>query len=227
MEAYNGPDKMESIDRLIELGTIICTQIEYLWKKPEYRPLVEASSRGRYLFPLLHTNLIETPFSCGDEMRAQLPLHLAPGHEKGKRETGKRGRRVLDDLLNREVNYFVLGVLDPGTLRFGNSSIETQVDIIDAATRQRLLTPPGRKNLGEWSDAFVDKYIQPYRPDLLTEDGKSGKFSKMAKERFSEFQAKNPNEKNLNSSPWRAFKTLVTERLRKFKRLIESANPSN
>ena len=222
MEVYNGQHKKESVDRLIELGTIICSEIEILWRNPEYRPFVEGSSRGRYFFPLLHTNLIETPGRCADEMKKKLPLHRAPGHEKGKNGKGKRGRKTLDDLLNREVEYFVLGVVNPGMLRTENPDAYTQIDVIDDKTRRRLLTPAGLKDLGEWPEAFVEIYIRPHRPDLLSDDG-TGKFSELAKERFLEFQAKNPNEKNFTSSPWRAFKTLVTERLRKFKPLIKSA----
>jgi hypothetical protein len=236
MEAYNGPYKKESVDRLIELGTIICHQIETLWKKPDYRPFVEAASRQRNFFPLLHTNLIEVWFSCGDEMREKLPLEPAPGNEKGGKGRGKPGRKVLNDLLNREVGMFVQGVLKPGSLRVESSATEPdspwkivpffnrgEIDLIDDATRQCLLSLTGRKSLGEWSQAFAEKYIHLYRPDLLSTDGEAGLFQNMVAERLSELQTKNPDEK----SPWRAFKTLVTERLRKFKPMIESAIPTN
>ncbi|HXB01961.1 MAG TPA: hypothetical protein VNV15_03980 [Opitutaceae bacterium] len=228
-QIYNGPHKKELVDRLIELGSVVCSHLEHLWGNHDYRSFVEDSSRRRNYFPLLHTNLIETRYSCSDEMREKLPLQLAPGNEKGKKGKGKPGRKVLDDLLNREVEMFVLAVLKPGTLRVENLPAEpdsivpfinrVEVDVIDNATRQYIVSPIGRKRLGVWSQAFTEKYIRPYRPDLLSEDGQAGTFQKMVADRLSELQAKNPDEK----SPWRAFKTLVTERLRKFKPLIESA----
>jgi hypothetical protein len=235
-QIYNGPHKKELIDRLIDLGLNICSHLETLWKNPDYHSLVEASSRQRNFFPLIHTNLIETPFSCGDKMREGLPLQPAPGNEKGKKGGGKPGRKVLDDLLNSEVEMFVQGVLRPGRLRMVYPPTKPnnaphmvplikrdEIDLIDSTTRQLLLSSIGRKRLGRWSQAFAEKYIRPYRPDLLSENGQAGTFQRMVAERLSELQAKNPDEK----SPWRAFKTLVTERLRKFKPLIESAIPPN
>jgi hypothetical protein len=230
-QIYNGPHKKELIDRLIDLGLTISSRLETLWKDPDYRPLVEASSRQRNFFPLVHTNLIETPFSCGDKMREGLPLQPAPGNEKGKKGGGKPGRKVLNDLLNSEVEMFVHGVLQPNWLRMEYPPAEqnkssamvpliecVKVDLIDRATRQHLLSPIGRKSLSKWSQAFVEKYIHPHRPDLLSKNGETGKFHGMVAERLSDLQAKNPNEK----SPWRALKALVDERLRKFKRLIEA-----
>jgi hypothetical protein len=228
-------DKLALVDRLIELTTIACNQIENLWKKPEYRPLVEASARGRHYFPLIHTNLIATPFTCGDEIKEKLQLMGAPGNEKGK-----RGKKVDDDLLNKEIECFVLGVLKSNWLRveiapfiepppfsqaWQSESGPKEVDVIDAGTRAQLMSHQGRKDRGAWADAFIEKYIRPHRPDLLSSDGKRGKFRKLADDRFAKFKLKNPDEKNFSDTPWRGFKALVTERLRKFDRLIKSAIP--
>jgi len=225
MAAYNGPHHKESVDRLVELGRLVCQQIEVLWRNPRFRADLEAVASESSFFPLLHTNLIETPWSCGDEMKGKLRLQSAPGNEKGKKGGKKPGAKVKDDLLTREVEIFVLGVLNTGTLRVG--PMFQNKDVIDRGTRRRLLSRTGRKNLGAWSTAFIERYIRPLRPDLLTDDGESGTFSMMTKERFSEFQLKNPNEKNWDSKPWRAFKSLVSERLRKFRPMIRSTIRTN
>ena len=220
MAAYSGPHQKESVDRLVELGRLVCMQIEVLWRNPRFRADLETAARESNYFPLLHTNLIETRWSCGDELKEKLRLQPAPGNEKGNKGGKKPGRRAKDDRLGREVETFVFGVIYPGKLKVGPTL--RNEDVISQSTRRRLLSRAGRTNLGRWSDAFA-KHVRRFRPDLLTKDGGAGILSQVTKERFSEFQAKNPNEKNWKSKPWRAFKSLVVERLRKFRPMIQSA----
>ena len=107
----------------IELGQTICTQIEALWRNPKYRRHVDAAARHTNYFPLLHTNL-KTTLSCADEMWASLPLRPAPGWEKGKgkRGVGTRGRPPKDDALNLAIFEFIIGVVEPGSLRYAPPS---------------------------------------------------------------------------------------------------------
>ena len=236
MAIYHKPHKKENVDRLIELGTIICHQIEVLWKKPRYRRLVKASSRTRNFFPLLHTNLKETPLSRADQMRASIPLRPAPGYEKGK-----RGKPPKANPLNRAIHEFILGVKDPKSLTYVAPFYETaksgltvtrgprrrERDIISNATRRKLLSPHGRENLYDWAKGFVT-YILEYRSDILSPDYESGKIhGSVAKlrEQRRKSQLKNkdaPYEKDGDSANKEAFTQLVFKRLPKFEFLIRT-----
>ena len=227
------PHKEALVDQLIELATVACKQIEVLWEDSKYRPLVEASAHERHYFPLLHTNLKTTPFSCGDEIKKTIRLARIPGNEKGK-----KGRRIKTDLMNSEIEKFVFGVISPGSLRIQTISLETagsyegahqvrseEVDLVKPETRQRLLSEDGRKELGRWSEAFVDEYVRPHRPDLLSDDGKTGAFSEKVQDYIANIQKKNFDEKNRNSEPWRFLRMLVRKRIRKFRTQIAGPNP--
>lgn len=222
MAAWDGPDQEAACDRLVLLGTAICSKLEQLWKDPRRRPLIESAALRANWFPLLQTNLkpLKGAIWLCDEMRATLMQCPAPGQEKAV-----AGRGAENSRLNREVECFVVGVIRPGSLRrvVVQDGICSEIDLIANSTRSKLLSPKPRATLGKWSAAFVKEYVRPSRPDLLSADGESGELHGIAASLRDDLQAKNPDEKSV----WRALEKLVTERLRKFDRLIKSAIPAD
>jgi hypothetical protein len=240
-QAYFGPNQMEGVEALIELGNTVCLHLETLWTNCDCLPLVEKAALKTNWFPLSYTNLeASSTLTKSEQMGEWLGTRLcpAPGLEKGRRGPKPEwDTKTPEGSLNLEIRYFVQGVLNPGRFRcvplptalpvdptYGMVGAEEK-DIIDDETRARLCSREGRQHLGNWSDAFVEKYIKPIRPDLLSELGSTetavgavcGEWSTMVQKRLAILATANADEKG----PWRALKQLADDALRKHKRLIQ------
>lgn len=219
---FDNLDESDAVEMLRELGCIVADCLKVLWKDLERRSLIEKATSRTNWFPVVWTNLGPSAADGDEEFRKWLLTHLRPAPGQESHRKGRKANldvRTPKGILNHEIHYFVRGVLEPGSLHRNGK------DMISGRTRAKLLSNSGRRNLGNWSDAFVEKYIRLHRPDLLSVakskkekwGAVSGTWAAMVEDRLGKLAKSNGDEK----SPWRALKLLADHALRKHERLIQ------
>jgi hypothetical protein len=247
-QAQKGATMPEATNALIALGIHTCRRLEDLWRKN--RGLVKSVAWLMSWIPSLYTKSAPPPGRRwpGEVMRSQLRLLPQPTQEEGRRgpkshllstleskSSGpgqkKRPVTLAGALLNDKIEEFVIhGVLRPNWLVWVTSEghrapngetvqagVLHETVIIDAATRTVLIEAARKGRIGPWAKAFAERYIRPYCPEILSDDGQAGAAAAMVRERVASLIRASEDD-NL---PWRAFKMLAQERLRKFMRQIE------
>jgi len=174
-----GTCKDAALEQLAEVGALAATFLEGLWGSEKHKNAVEAVASHRVDFPILVTGPSVLGYEKRLAMRKSLPL--AGTAQQWAKTQGNENH------LRRELDWFVIGVRNPGWLHCVDRDGER--DVIKPETREHLRRTSGARAPTVWTRAF-ENYIKTYRPDLICQSGLAGRYKALAQQNVNTYGIK-------------------------------------